>query len=85
MSRISVTMPYLGQEDIVAGAVASGAINAQQVSLAGIVTDLLEQDQVLEATIDAARSQSNEVLGCRLVLGYGDSNESGADRGVCSS
>jgi hypothetical protein len=85
MSRIRVTMPYLGQEDIVAGALASALIHTQQISLAGIVTDLLAQDQVLEATIDAARSQSNEVLGGRPVLGYGDSNESSADEGVCSS
>ncbi len=63
MSRINVMLPYLGQEEIAAGAVASGQIQAQQISLAGIVTDLLEQDQALEAIIDAARTQSDEVLG----------------------
>ena len=45
MSRINVTLPYLGQGDIAAGTVTSGQIQAQQISLAGIVTDLLEQDQ----------------------------------------
>ena len=79
MSRIRVTLPYLGQGDIAAGAVASGQIHAQQISLAGMVTDLLEQDQEVEAIIDAARSQSDEVLGGRLLLEYGNSNESDAE------
>ncbi len=85
MSRIRVTLPYLGQGDIAAGAVASGKIHAQRISLAGIVTDLLEQDQALEAIIDAARTQSDEVLGEWVALGYGGSNGSGPDRGVCRS
>jgi hypothetical protein len=58
-----VTPPYLGQGDITAGAMASGQIHAQQISLTCIVTDLLDQDQGLEVIIDAARSQSDEVLG----------------------
>jgi exopolysaccharide biosynthesis WecB/TagA/CpsF family protein len=63
MSRINVTPPNLGQGYIAAGTVASGQIQAQRISLAGIVTDLLERDQAVEVIIDAARSQSDEVLG----------------------
>ena len=33
MSRIRVTLPYLGQGDIAAGAVASGEIQAQQTGV----------------------------------------------------
>jgi exopolysaccharide biosynthesis WecB/TagA/CpsF family protein len=62
MSRITVT-PNLGGGHIAAGTVASGQIQARQISLAGIVTDLLEQDQAVEVIIDAARSQLDEVLG----------------------
>jgi exopolysaccharide biosynthesis WecB/TagA/CpsF family protein len=63
MSRINVMLPYLGQGDLAAGAVASGQIHAQQISLAGIVTDLLEQDQALEVIMNAASSDADEVLG----------------------
>jgi hypothetical protein len=62
MSPMRVTLPHLGQGDIAAGAVASGQIHAQQISLAGIVTDSLEQHQGLEVIVGAARSQSDEVL-----------------------